>query len=81
LWLIAAVVASPKVYTIEIIESLGRQAVHLLNELGYRNVEVRIGDGYDGWPEGAPFDQSSSRRRRRKSRRRRSTSSSAEGAW
>jgi hypothetical protein len=55
--------------------------VHLLNELGYRNVEVRIGDGYDGWPEAAPFDQSSSRRRRRKSRRRRSTSSSAEGAW
>jgi protein-L-isoaspartate(D-aspartate) O-methyltransferase len=54
----AAVLASlvAKVYTIEIVEPLGRRAMHLLEELGYRNVEVRIGDGYNGWPEAAPFD-------------------------
>jgi hypothetical protein len=44
----------PKVYLIEIVESLGRQAVHLLNELGYRNVEVRIGDGYPQLPVSSP---------------------------
>jgi protein-L-isoaspartate(D-aspartate) O-methyltransferase len=44
------------VYTIEIVEPLGRRAMQLLNELGYRNVEVRIGDGHGGWPEAAPFD-------------------------
>jgi protein-L-isoaspartate(D-aspartate) O-methyltransferase len=54
----AAVLAElvAKVYTIEIVEPLGRRAMQLLNELGYRNVEVRIGDGYNGWPEAAPFD-------------------------
>jgi protein-L-isoaspartate(D-aspartate) O-methyltransferase len=45
-----------KVYTIEIVEPLGRRAMQLLHELGYRNVEVRIGDGYNGWSEAAPFD-------------------------
>jgi len=45
-----------QVYTIELIESLGRTAATRLAELGYRNVEVRIGDGYAGWPERAPFD-------------------------
>lgn len=45
-----------KVYTIEIVEPLGRRARGLLRELGYRNVEVRLGDGYRGWPEKAPFD-------------------------
>lgn len=45
-----------KVYTIEIVEPLGRRAMQLLEQLGYRNVEVRIGDGYNGWPEAAPFD-------------------------
>ena len=45
-----------KVYTIEIVEPLGRRAMQVLDELGYRNVEVRIGDGYNGWPEAAPFD-------------------------
>lgn len=45
-----------RVYTIEIVEPLGRRAKQLLEELGYRNVEVRIGDGYNGWPEAAPFD-------------------------
>ena len=45
-----------QVYSIEVIESLGRSAAARLAELGYRNVEVRIGDGYQGWPEKAPFD-------------------------
>lgn len=44
------------VYTIEIVESLGRQARDVLGRLGYRNVHVRIGDGYRGWPEEGPFD-------------------------
>lgn len=44
------------VYTIEIIESLGKRAEERLERFGYRNVHVRIGDGYKGWPEAAPFD-------------------------
>src|SRR5262249_31715055 len=42
--------------TIEVVPSLGRKAKSLLGELGYRNVKVRIGDGYEGWPERAPYD-------------------------
>lgn len=45
-----------KVYSIEIVEPLGLQARERLERLGYDNVEVRIGDGYYGWPEHAPFD-------------------------
>jgi protein-L-isoaspartate(D-aspartate) O-methyltransferase len=45
-----------KVYTIEIVAPLAARAAALLAELGYRNVEVRAGDGYRGWPEAAPFD-------------------------
>ena len=54
----AAVLAElvAKVYTIEIVEPLGRRARQVLGELGYRNVEVRVGDGYGGWPAAAPFD-------------------------
>ena len=44
------------VYTIEIIESLGKRAEATLARLGYDNVTVRIGDGYIGWEEHAPFD-------------------------
>src|SRR5688572_11197373 len=44
------------VYTIEIVEPLGRRAEADLKRLGYTNVFVRIGDGYQGWPESAPFD-------------------------
>jgi len=44
------------VYTIEIVEPLAREAAERLKRLGYRNVETRIGDGYKGWPEHAPFD-------------------------
>ena len=45
-----------EVYTIEIIEALGRKAKDTLQTLGYKNIFVRIGDGYSGWPETAPFD-------------------------
>jgi protein-L-isoaspartate(D-aspartate) O-methyltransferase len=45
-----------KVCTIEIIPDLGRAAAERLAELGYDNVEVRIADGYHGWPECGPFD-------------------------
>lgn len=46
-----------EVYTIEIVEPLGEQAGKVLADLGYENVHVRIGDGYEGWPEAAPFDR------------------------
>jgi protein-L-isoaspartate(D-aspartate) O-methyltransferase len=54
----AAVLAEivSKVYSIELIASLGDTARKRLEELGYGNIEVRIGDGYQGWPEKAPFD-------------------------
>lgn len=45
-----------KLYTIEIIPSLAGQAADRLHDLGFDNVEVRQGDGYQGWPEHAPFD-------------------------
>ena len=54
----AAVLAEivAKVFSIEIIDSLGKEAAENLKNLGYRNIEIRIGDGYKGWPEKAPFD-------------------------
>lgn len=54
----AAVLAelASEVYTIEILEPLARQAERTLQRLGYENVHVRDGDGYQGWPEQAPFD-------------------------
>lgn len=55
-----AAVLSPlvkHVYTIEIVEQLGRRAARTLDHLGYKNVHTRIGDGYQGWPERAPFDK------------------------
>ncbi len=45
-----------EVYTIEIVEPLGRQAAETLGRLGYRNVHTRLGDGYRGWQEAGPFD-------------------------
>lgn len=54
-----AAVLSPlvkEVYTIEIVEPLGRQAERTLQRLDYDNVHVRVGDGFLGWPEQAPFD-------------------------
>ena len=44
------------VYTIEILRPLGEEAQRTLAAQGYRNVHTRIGDGYQGWPEEAPFD-------------------------
>ena len=44
------------VYTVEIVEPLAREAQERLKRLGYRNVTARTGDGYQGWPEHAPFD-------------------------
>jgi len=45
-----------EVYTIEIVPELGEIANQRLSNLEYTNVHVRIGDGYNGWPERAPFD-------------------------
>ncbi len=45
-----------QVYTIEIVAPLGQRAAATLQRLGYKNVHVKIGDGYQGWPEHAPFD-------------------------
>src|SRR6266568_9026620 len=54
----AAVLAElvKEVYTIEIIEPLAREASARLARLDYNNAHVKIGDGYQGWPEVAPFD-------------------------
>jgi protein-L-isoaspartate(D-aspartate) O-methyltransferase len=55
-----AAVLSPlvkDVYSIEIVESLGQKAARTLKRLGYKNVTTKIGDGYLGWPEHAPFDK------------------------
>jgi protein-L-isoaspartate(D-aspartate) O-methyltransferase len=46
-----------QVYTMEIVPELAESARHILTQLGYRNVVVREGDGYKGWPEAAPFDR------------------------
>jgi len=46
-----------EVYTIEILPQLGQEAASVLDRLGYRNIKFRIGDGYMGWPEHAPFDR------------------------
>ena len=45
-----------EVYSIEILDSLASRARTTLSELGYGNVQVRVGDGFAGWPEKAPFD-------------------------
>jgi protein-L-isoaspartate(D-aspartate) O-methyltransferase len=55
-----AAVLSPlvkDVYSIEIVESLGKSAAKTLERLEYENVHVKVGDGYQGWPEHAPFDK------------------------
>jgi protein-L-isoaspartate(D-aspartate) O-methyltransferase len=55
----AAVLAEivPEVYTIEILPKLQENASATLGRLGYRNIHFRVGDGYLGWPEHAPFDR------------------------
>ncbi len=54
----AAVLAAlgAEVFSIEIIEPLGREAARVLRANGHENIHLRIGDGYAGWPEAAPFD-------------------------
>ena len=54
----AAVLAeiAHEVYSIEIVPELGARAARLLGDLGYEHVHTRVGDGYRGWPEAAPFD-------------------------
>jgi protein-L-isoaspartate(D-aspartate) O-methyltransferase len=54
----AAILAEivPKVYTIEVVEPLAGRAAAVLASLGYDNVIIRTGDGYNGWPDEAPFD-------------------------
>jgi len=45
-----------EVYTVEIVPPLGKTAEATLQRLGYKNVHIKVGDGYKGWPEEAPFD-------------------------
>lgn len=45
-----------QVFSVEIVETHATRAAEVLGRLGYRNVEIRVADGYDGWPEEAPFD-------------------------
>jgi protein-L-isoaspartate(D-aspartate) O-methyltransferase len=55
----AAVLArlAKQVYTIEIVKPLADEAQKLLAELGYTNIFIKAGDGFEGWPEHAPFDK------------------------
>ena len=46
-----------RVYSVEIIEELAQRAVQRLKRQGYANIDVRVGNGYFGWPEYAPFDK------------------------
>ena len=46
-----------EVFSIEIVPELAENAVALLNNLGYSNLNIKVGDGYNGWPEQAPFDR------------------------
>ncbi len=45
-----------EIYSVEIVEPLAKDAEATLQRLGYKNVHVKVGDGYKGWPEAAPFD-------------------------
>jgi protein-L-isoaspartate(D-aspartate) O-methyltransferase len=47
---------TPHVYTIEIVKPLHEEATRRLKRLGYTTIETRLADGYDGWPQHAPFD-------------------------
>jgi protein-L-isoaspartate(D-aspartate) O-methyltransferase len=55
----AAVLAelAGRIYSVEIIDELAQRAVQRLKREGYTNIEVRVGNGYSGWPEQAPFDK------------------------
>ena len=45
-----------QVYTMELVQALGEEAEQRLTEMGYKNIEFRIGNGYEGWPEHASYD-------------------------
>ena len=45
-----------QVYSMEVVEPLSERAAHCLQQQGYNNVQCRVGDGYFGWPEHAPYD-------------------------
>ena len=45
-----------EIYTVEIVPALGKTAEATLKRLDYKNVHIKVGDGYKGWPEEAPFD-------------------------
>jgi protein-L-isoaspartate(D-aspartate) O-methyltransferase len=55
----AAILAEivPEVYTVEILPDLSERAASVLAKLGYKNIHFRIGDGFVGWPQHAPFDR------------------------
>jgi protein-L-isoaspartate(D-aspartate) O-methyltransferase len=53
---VAEIVGSENVYTVEYVESLAADARKRLDRLGYGGVSVRVGDGWEGWPEHAPHD-------------------------
>ncbi len=55
----AAVLAElvQEVYSIELVPALAERARSVLDELGYKNIHTRVGDGYKGWPDAAPFDK------------------------
>jgi protein-L-isoaspartate(D-aspartate) O-methyltransferase len=55
----AAVLAelAGRVYSVEIIDELAQRAIQRLKQQGYANIEVRVGNGYTGWPQHAPFDK------------------------
>lgn len=54
----AAILAelAKEVYSIEVIEELGKRAKEVLDKMNYKNLHLKIGDGYKGWKENAPFD-------------------------
>ncbi len=45
-----------EVYSVEIHEPLSKRATQVHKELGYKNIHTKVGDGYEGWPDAAPFD-------------------------
>jgi protein-L-isoaspartate(D-aspartate) O-methyltransferase len=49
-------IVAGEIWTIEIVEPLAKRAASLLDQQGFRNIHVRAGDGYEGWPDVAPFD-------------------------
>jgi protein-L-isoaspartate(D-aspartate) O-methyltransferase len=54
----AAVLAEivSRVYSVEVVEALAATAEKNIQELKYQNIEIKVGDGYQGWPEKGPFD-------------------------